>query len=1145
MRISVCTPHPSSSLLRIISSLVVCSLFILLWTTSTVSAQSVEWSEKDLARNVHRAEESFEAGEMSRSYGLFAHLVSIAGDRAFLHFRFGSICTYTSKHLEEAEEHLMWAEDLGILGTEHAAEWHYYLGRVHHLRYEFNEAAEHYRLAIDTGKSKQAWMNDAKLFYGQCITERPEKIDAINLSIRSTLSSHSDDFFRLIEMSIHDGRILNTPEALRSKHDLRMGYVSTMHWLPSHRFAFYASYGQKGNTGLDIYRVSVDGMGEYGTPERLPFPINSDFDDCAPICISSDDNTETAGQLYFSSSRPESFGGYDIFQSNGWFFEPAIGLSDNLKATHLPYGINSTSDEWLYYTSLKNESRWLATNRKQDFEGKEIWEFDGNLESVVPIAIRLELPEASPSGRLIVKKEGSDAELITLESDHEAAIDFMVENGVNLTLSWKDKNGVSQWTEALSIPEATNSKIAMEPLAVGITDAGTFGILTRPSTYIEEPSLSWSENAMGMNQRSGTWLEPVDAEMAYQMRRQNSEPADIQRILLAEESEITGETTTGVKAIPNWVLNALEEIESINADNRPLTASIMRSKALILQNNMEVIQCWDAPGSIDWKLQVAIKRYGEPALGLLSEETRMLEETSERNVRQWKQWLNKVNTHIAGKVNISQDWLMLSDYLRAQAKANESALAQIQDMYRRIEAHLVYDRWVTEALPMSMPEFREHLLQITAQNQDVLNSVQLAATCGPDEPDSSNQRWIKVQELLWRALSESIVEVQELGVFDLPNMKDAQSWFIRSGGLLEDAEKSGSPQEQLVRGQAAVGLAWETFHKGASKRDRVERETHMTDSEWWSNFGATRHNTKDDYGDFDVFSSNNAPIVQQAELYLEELDVIRTKTPKTDGYKASMSQAIALRSSLENQLQTLFGGSTSRETPRSTPSQVQVRKVSEKVAKSTFEIANAAQSLSTTIKNIDAPAPPKTKPETISKNSELEDFQYTIQIGAFSSWPKDDLKWYASSTKIKSDNGIIRCFIGTFDGPSEANDFLNVIQVDIPDAFISKVPRDISISSPAKQSTQPTNLSEVDHTDSSSGNFQQFRLKICTVTAAMNSADKARLMRLGNEIPLVSRHVGNATAYYSKTYTNFADAEEALKTCKRRGFSDASLQILN
>ena len=126
MRFSFSTIPACLHILRFKQTSIVLAGLMLLTMTSSALAQGVEWTEKDLAKNVHRAEEAFEGGEMSRAYGLFAHLVSIATDRAFLHFRFGSICTHTTDRLDEAEEHLRWAMDLGVLNTEHAAEWNYY-----------------------------------------------------------------------------------------------------------------------------------------------------------------------------------------------------------------------------------------------------------------------------------------------------------------------------------------------------------------------------------------------------------------------------------------------------------------------------------------------------------------------------------------------------------------------------------------------------------------------------------------------------------------------------------------------------------------------------------------------------------------------------------------------------------------------------------------------------------------------------------------------------------------------------------------------------------------------------------------------------------------------------------------------------------
>ena len=81
-------------------------------------------------------------------------------------------------------------------------------------------------------------------------------------------------------------------------------------------------------------------------------------------------------------------------------------------------------------------------------------------------------------------------------------------------------------------------------------------------------------------------------------------------------------------------------------------------------------------------------------------------------------------------------------------------------------------------------------------------------------------------------------------------------------------------------------LAWHGKHsgKGAAKNEIVvKEEAQMTAGQWWQTFGASTENETNDYSGFEMFSDNNAPIVQQAELYLEELDVIRTKSTQAQG----------------------------------------------------------------------------------------------------------------------------------------------------------------------------------------------------------------------------------------------------------------------
>ncbi len=1150
MRLLVCTPFVCSVSFR--AKLKSCLIvgFFLFPIASGLDAQGANWTEKDLAKNVHRAEESFEAGEMSKAYGLFAHLVSIASERAFLHFRYGSICTYTSSRLGEAEEHLRWAKDLGVLETEHASEWHYYQGRLLHLNYNYQGALGHYRAAIDSGKANESWLSDAKLGYAQCFSKQSMPIDAVSLEIHSKLVSHSNDYFRLFEMPIADGRILKTPEALRTRYDKKNDYYSTMHWLPGKRHAFFASYGRQGDTGLDIYRVSVNGMGAYGEPVRLPAPVNSEFDDCAPICISLDNSKGGADQLFFSSSRPESFGGLDIFQVSGDWFAAEL-LTDEINAVgQLPMEINSSSDEFLYYSSPRSESKWLSTNRNQDFEGKEIWQIEDEFGTSQPVALQIKINESIKQGRLIIANITTGVELLTLNANNQEPIDLIIQDNSSLALVWKDQNGVILWEDSIQTPSINSPVIAMNPLVISKTDEGDIGLIERPSNYVCEPSLQWSTAAMQANQYKGVWLEDVNAGLANDLRNKNSEAANIQRILLAQESAAPGTYEIGEHPIPSWVVKALKEIGEVSPEETPKTVSNIRSRAMQLQNNMETIHCWEAPGSNKWEVQNAIKRFGEPALGVLSEKTKGLASVTENNLIAWKVWKNNIDRHLAGRLNISQDWLTISDYVNAQVRSNESALFQIRDMHRRIEAHLVYDRWITEAFPMESIDFRTEFIEYTGKNQNLLEAIQLAASSTAQKEDSLSFKWFAAQEILWSQLTDSIIHVQELGVYTLPEMENAQSWFIRSGGLIEDAKQANLPKEQTARGHAAVGLAWEAFSKGANKRDVVQEEAQMTAGQWWQTFGASTENESDQYVGFEMFSENNAPIVRQAELYLEELDVIRTKNAQTPTYKASMTNAIAMRSSLEAELHALFGGTV---TPRNSKEEIASsattkaieQPIPESTSKDTSEPSVDAQVEKDEADNTPISTPVMDRVVTTS-TEKVEQNLFTIQIGAFKGSPKIKSKWFEQSIKQQSLDGINRYMLGAFESSSDAQSLLKEIQQEIPDAFIKSVAKE-SIKNAAKPNAgvEATKNPNANHKENKQSRGRQFRLKILEFEDQLEPAQVARLLRLGTEIPLTTMRSGKSTVYVSKTFPNLDAAKKAMDLCIERGFTKTELQIIN
>ncbi len=80
-------------------------------------------------------------------------------------------------------------------------------------------------------------------------------------------------------------------------------------WFPfvlNNEHLFYASDVGDGQ-GLDIYYAKLDENGQVGTSQRLPFPINTSYDDFGLIF------SENVKRAYFSSNRPDGKGKDDIY----------------------------------------------------------------------------------------------------------------------------------------------------------------------------------------------------------------------------------------------------------------------------------------------------------------------------------------------------------------------------------------------------------------------------------------------------------------------------------------------------------------------------------------------------------------------------------------------------------------------------------------------------------------------------------------------------------------------------------------------------------------------------------------------------------------------------------------------------------------
>lgn len=133
---------------------------------------------------------------------------------------------------------------------------------------------------------------------------------------------------------------------------------------------------KRGGNGLDIYESNLKIDGTWSTPKPISGKVNSRFDEDSPF-ISHDGQT-----LYFSSNRPESMGGFDVFQSQ--YNSVTKTWSEPV---NLGFPINTIDDEINYQLQEDNLSGFLSSNRLHSLGDYDIYYFhkegQAKLEGIV------------------------------------------------------------------------------------------------------------------------------------------------------------------------------------------------------------------------------------------------------------------------------------------------------------------------------------------------------------------------------------------------------------------------------------------------------------------------------------------------------------------------------------------------------------------------------------------------------------------------------------------------------------------------------------------------------------------------------------------------------------------------------------------
>lgn len=115
-------------------------------------------------------------------------------------------------------------------------------------------------------------------------------------------------------------------------------------------YLYFVSDMPGGQGDSDIYRVSIDANGVFGSPENLGPGINTEGKEVFP-------SVDSNGNLYFSSNGHQGMGGLDAF------YAEATGNGFG-KPVNMGPGANSEADDFAVMYDANDETGFISSNRK-------------------------------------------------------------------------------------------------------------------------------------------------------------------------------------------------------------------------------------------------------------------------------------------------------------------------------------------------------------------------------------------------------------------------------------------------------------------------------------------------------------------------------------------------------------------------------------------------------------------------------------------------------------------------------------------------------------------------------------------------------------------------------------------------------------
>ncbi|MUP45492.1 flagellar motor protein MotB [Gramella sp. BOM4] len=200
---------------------------------------------------------------------------------------------------------------------------------------------------------------------------------------------------KLYSATNEGGKWTNVKELAFNNNEYSVGHPALS---PDGKTLYFTSDMPGGMGGTDIYKVSIDENGNFGTAENMGEPVNTEFDESFPFM-------DTDGTLYFSSNGHAGLGLFDIFK-----------LEDG-EVENLGEPVNSNMDDFAYFQVADSKEGYISTNREGGSDN--IYVFD----KLNPLVLQGQVTDAvngNPIPQATVRLMNQEGEQIAfLETDED------------------------------------------------------------------------------------------------------------------------------------------------------------------------------------------------------------------------------------------------------------------------------------------------------------------------------------------------------------------------------------------------------------------------------------------------------------------------------------------------------------------------------------------------------------------------------------------------------------------------------------------------------------------------------------------------------------------------------------------------------